>query len=132
MPTVALRRSSGRQLEAMSDSAPSGTTTAFSAAERAYIRRELDRVLSTLPAAAEGFLLKIRKTGPNAGEPKLPPPAETLVVRGLMRIELSSPWPRLQFTDQGLRSLRDMMSDPKLADPNIYHHIRQELGIEPS
>jgi hypothetical protein len=62
---VALRRSSGWQLEAMSDSAPSGTTPAFSAAERAYIRRELDRVLSTLPAAAEGFLLKVRKTGPN-------------------------------------------------------------------
>ncbi len=132
MPTAALRRSSGRQLKAMSDSAPSGTTTAFSAAERAYIRRELDRVLSTLPTAAEGFLLKVRKTGPNAGKPKLPPPAETLVARGLMRIEPGSPWPRLHFTEQGLRALRDMMLDPKLADPTIYRHIRQELGIEPS
>jgi hypothetical protein len=25
-----------------------------------------------------------------------------------------------------------MMLDPKLADPAIYRHIRQELGIEPS
>ncbi len=132
MPTGILRRSSGRPLEPMSGSTASGATTAFTAAERAYIRRELDQVLSTLPAAAEGFLLKVRKTGPNTGEPKLPPPAETLVTRGLMQIEPSSPWPRLHFTEQGLRALRDMMSDSKLADPGIYRHIRQELGIEPS
>jgi hypothetical protein len=129
---MAFRRSSTRQPKPMSDSSASRLPTAFNAAERAYIRRELDRVFSTLPAAADGFLLKVRKTGPNAGEPKLAPPAETLVARGLMRIEPSSPWPRLRFTEQGLRALRDMMSDPKLADPSIYRHIRQELGIEPS
>ena len=42
----------------------------FNAAERAYIRRELDEVLATLPAAADGFLVRTRKTGANAGNPK--------------------------------------------------------------
>jgi hypothetical protein len=36
----------------------SATAMAFTAAERDYIRRELDMFFSTLPTAAEGFQLK--------------------------------------------------------------------------
>lgn len=101
----------------------------FNAAERAYIRRELDEVLATLPAAADGFLVRTRKTGANAGNPKIPPAAQSLLERGLMRLE-RRPSPRLFFTEFGWAALRRMMSNPQQADPKKFAHIRRELGIE--
>lgn len=111
--------------------APSNLNSAlgFTSAERAYIRRELDEVLGTLPAARDGIQLKIRKTGPKAGQPKLSPPAQTLVGRGLMRVQLT-PSPRLLFTDPGWALLREMIADPHLADPRRFAHVRRELGID--
>lgn len=101
----------------------------FNAAERAYIRRELDEVFTTLPAVSDGFLVRTRKTGPNSGEPKIPPAGQTLLERGLMRLE-RHPAPRLFFTEAGFVALKRMMSDPQHADPKKFYHIRKELGIE--
>jgi hypothetical protein len=39
----------------------------FTAAERDYIRRELDQFFSTLPTVADGFMLKTWRSGPQAG-----------------------------------------------------------------
>jgi hypothetical protein len=44
---------------------------------------------STLPAVAEGFQLKIWRSGPEAGKPKLSPMAKGLLKRGLMRLDTS-------------------------------------------
>jgi hypothetical protein len=101
----------------------------FTAAERDYIRRELDQFFSTLPTVADGFLLKTWRSGPQAGQPKVPLAAKGLVERGLMRIDTTQHWPRLLFTETGLVALRTMMTDRRLADPERSAHIRQELGI---
>ena len=101
----------------------------FTAAERDYIRRELDQFFSTLPTVAEGFMLKVWRSGPRAGQPKVPLPAQGLIERGLMRIDTAQRWPRLLFTETGLVALRTMMTDRRLADPQRYAHVRQELGI---
>ena len=45
---------------------------AFTPAERAFIRDELDRVFSTLPTVAEGIWLRTWVGGPRAGQPKVP------------------------------------------------------------
>jgi hypothetical protein len=104
----------------------------FTAAERDYIRRELDQFFSTLPSVAEGFQIKTWRGGPQAGQPKLPSPAKGLVERGLMRIGTTTGhWPRLFFTETGLAALRTMMRDARLADPVKFAHVRQELGIDP-
>ena len=58
---------------------PSGAD--LTPAEREYIRRELDQFFSTLPSVAEGFQLRTWRGGPQKGQPKLPPPARTLVDR---------------------------------------------------
>lgn len=108
---------------------PAGSTSDFDATERAYIRRELDEVLGTLPAASAGFHLKIRRTGPSAGEPKIPPAGQSLLARGLMHLE-RRPSPRLFFTDAGWTALRRMMADPQQADPGKFAHILRELDIE--
>ena len=101
----------------------------FTTAERDYIRRNLDQFFSTLPTVADGFLLKTWRSGPQAGQPKVPLPAKGLIERGLMQIDSTQRWPRLLFTEAGLGALRTMMRDRRLADPEKYAHVRQELGI---
>jgi hypothetical protein len=108
---------------------PTATTT-LTAGERKYIRRELDVLFSTYPTVAEGFQLKTWRGGPQAGQPKLPPPARSLLDRELMRLDAGSYPPRLFFTDAGLVELRAMMADRRPADPVKFAHIRQELGID--
>jgi hypothetical protein len=103
----------------------------FTAAERAYIRNELDIFFSTLPTVAEGFLLKTWRGGPEAGKPKLSPVAKGLLERGLMRLDSGLRLPRLFFTGKGLAELRGMMADRHFADPKKFAHVRQELGIDP-
>ena len=108
---------------------PSGAD--LTPAEREYIRRELDQFFSTLPSVAEGFQLRTWRGGQQKGQPKLPPPAKTLVDRGLMRIDRSANIPRLFFTEAGTPILRRMMADRRFADPVKFAHVRQELGIDP-
>ena len=103
----------------------------FTSGERDYIRRELDMVFSTLPSVAEGFHLKNWRGGPEAGKPKLPSTAKGLLARGLMRLDTGGHFPRLLFTEAGLTALREMMTDPRIADPKKFAHVRQELGIDP-
>ena len=103
----------------------------FTPGERAYIRNELDMFFSTLPSVAEGFHLKTWRGGPDAGKPKLSPVAKGLVARGLMRLDTGQRIPRLLFTETGLAELRTMMRDRRLADPQKFAHVRQELGIDP-
>jgi len=113
------------------DTTQTAMIAGFTAAERDYIRRELDQFFSTLPSVAEGFQIKTWRGGPQAGQPKLPLPAKGLVERGLMRIDTTGHWPRLFFTEAGLEALRTMMRDTRLADPVKFAHVRQELGIDP-
>ncbi len=105
--------------------------TGFNPEERAYIRRELDMAFSTLPTVADGLQLKTWATGPSKGSPKLSPAAQTLVARCLMIVETGVYPPRLHFTEVGIKALREMMADPRLADPSKFAHIRRELGIDP-
>ena len=98
--------------------------TGFTAAEREYIRGELNRFFSTYPSVAKGFQLQIWHGGPQAGSPKIPPAGEGLLERGLVRFDASGRLPRLFFTDAGLGELR-------FADPAKFAHIRQELAIDP-
>ncbi len=102
----------------------------FTSTEREYIRRELDQFFSTLPTVAEGFQLNTWRGGPKKGQPKLPPPAKSLLERGLMRLDQSRPIPRLFFTETGTVALRQMMADRRLADPVKFAHVRRELEID--
>jgi hypothetical protein len=106
------------------------TVVAFTPAERDYIRRELDMFFSTLPTVGEGFQLKRWRGGPQAGQPKLSPAPKSLLERGLMRLDTTSRIARLFFTDTGLDALRAMMTDRRLANPEKFAHVRQELGLD--
>ena len=107
-----------------------GRAATFTPAERDYVRRELDMFFSSYPTVAEGFQLKTWRGGPQAGQPKLSPSARTLLERGLMRLDANTRIPRLFFTADGLNGLRVMMADRRLANPEKFAHVRQELGLE--
>ncbi len=102
---------------------------AFTAGERDHMRNQLTMLFSTLPSVADGFPLKTWAGGPQRGQPKVPQAAVGLVARGLMRLDASTRWLRLFFTDAGLSALRAMMADTRLADPVKFAHVRQELGM---
>jgi hypothetical protein len=110
---------------------PDRMIAGFTVGKREYIRRELDMFFSTLPSVAEGFQLKTWRGGPDAGKPKLSAVARGLIARDLMRLDASGHLPRLFFTEAGLTALRTMMMDRRLADPQKFAHVRQELGIDP-
>jgi len=95
-------------------------TNSFMPGERDYIRRELDIFFSTLPSVADGFMLRLWRGGPRAGEPKIPLVAQGLIERGLMRLDVTARQPRLFFT----------MADRRFADPVKFAHVRQELGLD--
>src|SRR3954468_24504888 len=82
------------------------TACPFNAQEREYIRRELDLFFGTLPSVADGFQLRTWRSGPLAGQPKLPPALRTMVDSGLMEIRTDTPLPRAYFTKRGLGALR--------------------------
>ena len=105
---------------------------ALTSPEREYIRRELDQFFGTFPSVADGFQLRTWRGGPQKGQAKLPPPAKTLIERGLMRLDQSAKVPRLVFTDAGVATLRRMMADRRFTDPVKFAHVRRELGIDPS
>jgi hypothetical protein len=78
----------------------------FTPDERTYIRSELDQVFSTFPGVADGIQLRTWRTGARKDQPKLPPAAQNLLARDLVRLDTSGRLPRLFFTAAGLAGLR--------------------------
>jgi hypothetical protein len=105
------------------------TKMTFNPKEREFIRRELDMFFSTYPSVAEGIQLRTWRGGPHAGAPKIPPMAQSMLDRRLLRLDVTRRPPKLFFTDEGLAELRAMMADRRLADPAKFAHIREELGL---
>jgi hypothetical protein len=97
--------------------------------ERDYIRHELGGYFGTLPSVHDGFYLRSWKSGPKAGQPRLPRAAEMLVSKGLMEIRTTDLGPRAFFTPAGLEELRRAAADPRYFDPERYRHVLVELGL---
>ena len=106
------------------------TSCPFTPKEREYIRRELDIFFGTLPSVAEGFQLRTWRSGPHARQPKIPPPLQTMVDRGLMEVRMGAPVPKAFFTKSGLAALRLLASDRRYMDPQKFAHVRAGLGLQ--
>jgi hypothetical protein len=48
-----------------------------------------------------------------------------------MRLDTSQCLSRLFFTEAGQAMLRTMMVDRRIADPEKFAHVRQELALDP-
>jgi hypothetical protein len=107
----------------------SSLSVSFTALEREYIRQELGLSFGTYPSVAKGFHLRTWKSGPQAGQPRLPKAVESLVARGLMEVRPDRLGPRAYFTHDGMKELRKFASEPKFVDPIRFRHLRVELGL---
>jgi hypothetical protein len=106
------------------------SSVSFTSLEREYIRQELDLSFGTYPSVARGFHLRAWKSGPQAGQPRLPKAVQTLVARGLMEVRPDRLGPRAYFTHEGMKELRKFASEPKFLDPARFRHLRIELGLD--
>jgi len=101
----------------------------FTPQERELIRRELCRHFGEDPRAVDGLLLRTWRSGPQAGQPKLPPAIRSMLERGLVEVR-SGRGARAFFTPAGLAALRQLLADRRAMDPTQFAHLRRELGVD--
>jgi hypothetical protein len=102
----------------------------LTASERDVLRRELCVRFGTPPKLADGIFLRVWRSGPLAGQPKVPAAVQSLVDRGLMVVRAGSPhMARAHFTEAGLEALRWLAAQRRGLDPVQFAHVRQELGM---
>ena len=104
----------------------------FAPAERELIRLEFLPRFGGEPLLAEGFHLRTWRSGPKAGQPKVPKAMEGLIARGLVEVApQSGPFARAHCTPAGLEAVRLLLRDKRSMDPARYAHLRRELGVDP-
>ena len=74
----------------------------FTAPERELLRRELCRHFGQDPRVADGIYLRTWRSGPQKGEPKLPPAIQSMRARGLVEIRTAQFGWHAFFTEPGL------------------------------
>ena len=103
----------------------------FNTAERNLLRTEFLIRFGQAPSLSEGIWLRAWRSGPQAGQPKIPSAVASMLERGLVEIGPDTIGFRARFTPAGIAALRLMAQDRRALDPKQYAHIRQELGIDP-
>jgi hypothetical protein len=79
----------------------------LTAAERDLLRRELCVRFGTPLRLADGIFLRVWRSGPLVGQPKVPAAVQSLVERGLMVVCAGSPHlARAHFTEAGSAALQ--------------------------
>lgn len=112
----------------------SRTACAFDAAERAWLKKELAPQFGVSPILADGFLLKVWKSGPSKGKPRLPPPVANMVERRLLDVRSTPNGQRAFLTPEGLRELANLFASPRLMDLRQFGdlHLQLDPAIEGS
>jgi hypothetical protein len=105
-------------------------TPSFTLPERALLRHEFYVRFGQAPLLADGIRLRRWRTGPHAGQPKLPPAVASMIARDLVTLQSDRIGSLVQFTAAGYAALRLLAQDRRALNPLTYAHLRQELGLE--
>ena len=105
-------------------------TSSFTLPERALLRHEFFVRFGQAPLLADGIRLRSWRTGPHAGQPKLPPAVASMLARDLVTLQSDRIGASVQFTAAGYAALRLLAQDRRALNPLTYAHLRQELGLE--
>lgn len=109
----------------------SADTPCFTLPERALLRLEFLVRFGQAPLLADGIRLRSWRTGPQAGQAKLPPAVASMIARDLVTLYPDRIGASAQFTAAGYAALRLLAQDRRALNPLTYAHLRQELGLEP-
>jgi len=107
-------------------------TPCFTPPERALLRHEFFGRLGQAPLLAHGIRLRSWRTGPQAGQLKLPLAVASMIARGLVALRSDRIGPSARFTSAGYAALHALAQDRRALNPFTYAHLRQELGLEPA
>ena len=101
----------------------------FTKKDRDAIRLEFMDRFGSAVSINEGFWLRLWKSGPLKGQPKIPAAVQSLIARDLVRIvEEEDRPPRARFTQDGFRALVAMADDPRaFQPPERYSHLLAEI-----
>src|SRR3954466_11275766 len=90
----------------------------FTKKDRDAIRLEFMDRFGSAVSINEGFWLRLWRSGPLKGQPKIPAAVQSLIDRGLVRVvEEEDRPPRARFTQDGFRALVAMADDPRAFQP---------------
>jgi hypothetical protein len=110
---------------------PANPSEVLTAAERDLLQREFCVRFGSPPRLADGVHLRVWRTGPLAGQPKIPAAVQSMVDRGLMTVAGGSAlMARAYFTEAGLAALHWLAAQRRGMDPVQFAHVRRELGLE--
>ena len=82
------------------------------------------------PQIADGLFLRAWKSGPEKGQPKLPPAARSMLGRGLIEIKPARIGYAAFLTEAGLAALRQLVLDARAMNPSRFGHLREQLGLQ--
>jgi len=103
------------------------TKPAFDAQERAWLKQELTPQCGVSPVIADGFLLKVWKSGPLKGNARLSPPVVSMVRRNLLVVRATAKGQRAFLTPDGLRELTSLFTSTRLLDLAKFGDLHLQL-----
>lgn len=100
----------------------------FTEAELEFLKRRFDVQFGEAPVILDGILLKIWKSGPEKGKPKLPAAVKSLLERNLLIvISAEGRMPVAKFTDTGLTALGQVLEQDQVFSTTRFQHLRSQL-----
>ena len=101
--------------------------TALDSAERSWLKQALLPQYGVTTLIAEGFLLKVWKSGPDKGEAKTPPPVARMVERGLLVVKPAGSGQRAYLTAKGVQALKRAFVSGQLTLQE-FGDLQEQLG----
>lgn len=103
------------------------TNSAFDAQERSWLRQELSPQFGVSPLIADGFLLKVWKSGPLKGSARLSPPVAKMGKRGLLVVHATDTGQRAFLTYSGIEELRSLFLNMRPQDLAEFGDLHLQL-----
>ena len=91
------------------------------------MKQELTPQFGVSPAIAEGFLLKVWKSGPLKGKARLSPPVASMVERNLLIVRSTTTGQRAFLTPSGLKELTSLFTSTRLLDLADFGDLHLQL-----
>jgi hypothetical protein len=104
----------------------------FDPRERDLIRREFGVHFGQPARLSDGMFLRTWRSGPEKGQPKLPPALRSMLERGLVEVRPHPRGVRAFFSESGFAAMRLLLLDRRLMNPESFAHLRAELGLDES
>jgi len=92
------------------------------------LKQELTPQFGVSPVIADGFLVKVWKSGPLKGKSRLPPPVASMVKRNLLAVRATVNGQRAFLTPSGLTELKTLFLSTRLLNLAEFGDLHLQLA----